>query len=121
MRHPRSSTSLSPTALRARQHRCAPTASEAALFAAIRGGRLGVTVRRQVALGRFIVDLLVPSARLVNEEDGGYPCTRRRADARRDRALERMGYRVLCIEAELVLSEVAKAVALVRAALAEPP
>ena len=35
--------------------------------------------------------------------NGGYHALRRTADARRDRALRRLGYRVLRIEAELVL------------------
>jgi very-short-patch-repair endonuclease len=42
---------------RARAMRQAPTSSEAMLFQAVRGGRLGVSVRRQVPLlGRFIAD-----------------------------------------------------------------
>jgi hypothetical protein len=59
------------------------------------GGRLGVTFRRQVPLGPFIVDFLAPSARLVVEVDGGYHELRAKADARRTRWLERRGYRVL--------------------------
>ena len=44
---------------RAAQMRAAPTSSEARLFEALRGRRLGVAFRRQVPLlGRFIVDLL---------------------------------------------------------------
>src|SRR5271165_4513780 len=78
---------------RAAEMRSAPTASEAWLFEAVRGGRLGVAFRRQVSiLGRFIVDLLVPELRLVVEIDGPYHEQRRAADARRDRVLERAGY-----------------------------
>lgn len=63
------------------------------------------------------VDFLVPATRLVIEVDGGYHRTRRVADARRERALRRLGYRVLRLEAELVLGAPGEAVARVRAAL----
>ena len=100
--------------------RGSPTSSEALLFDALRGGRLGVAFRRQVpVLGRFIVDLLAPELRLVVEVDGGYHEARRRADARRDRALERAGYRVLRLEAELVTRDCEAAVARVRDAIGE--
>ena len=101
---------------RATHMRRAPTTSEARLFAALRGGQLGVAFRRQVPLlGRFIVDLLAPQLRLVVEVDGGYH--EQRADARRDRALASAGYTVLRLEAELVMSDLPAAVARVRAAL----
>ena len=101
---------------RAAQMRHAPTASEARLFEALRGGRLGVAFRRQVpVLGRFIVDLLAAEVRLVVEVDGGYHAQRARADARRDRALGRAGYRVLRVEAELVMGDLEAAVARVAA------
>ena len=97
---------------RAAQMRHAPTASEARLFEALRGGRLGIGFRRQVpVLGRFIVDLLAAEVRLVVEVDGGYHAQRACADARRDRALGRAGYRVLRVEAELVMRDLEAAVA----------
>ena len=43
------------------------------------------------------------------------------SDARRDRALVRLGYRVLRLEADLVLKHPEQAAALIRAALALPP
>ena len=103
--------------LRARQHRSRLTPSEAALWARINRGQLGVWFRRQVVIGRFIVDFLAPKARLAVEVDGGSHAQRRAADARRDRVLRRVGYRVLRLPAELVLRDVAAAVARVRAAL----
>jgi very-short-patch-repair endonuclease len=82
------------------------TASEARLFALLRGGQLGVAFRRQVPLlGRFIVDFLAPELRLVVEVDGAYHRSRQAADARRDRALVRAGYHVLRIDAELVMRD----------------
>ena len=75
------------------------------LWQAIRGGRLGVTFRRQVPLGPFIVDFLAPNARLVVEVDGGYHELRVKADARRTRWLERRGYRVVRVSAASVVHE----------------
>jgi very-short-patch-repair endonuclease len=92
--------------------RHAPTASEARLFEALRGGRLGVAFRRQVpVLGRFIADFLAPGVRLVVEVDGLYHTRRAAGDARRDRAFERAGYAVLRLDAQLVMLDLDAAVA----------
>ena len=105
---------------RARQMRRLPTGSEARLFEALRSGKLGVRFRRQVPVcGRFIVDLLAPALRLVVEVDGGYHEQRRPADERRDRVLARAGYRVLRVDAELVLRDLPAVVALVLRAIEE--
>jgi very-short-patch-repair endonuclease len=105
---------------RADSMRKEPTPSEARLFEAVRDGQLGVSFRRQVpALGRYIVDLLVPELRLVVEVDGACHDGRRNADARRDRALARAGYIVLRLEAELVMSDVAAITARVRETIAQ--
>jgi very-short-patch-repair endonuclease len=110
--------SSSPTiTLRARQHRCALTSTEQALWAHLRGYRLGVWFRRQVPLGRFIVDFLAPSAHLIVEVDGGYHRSRRALDIRRDQQLARMDYRVLHLEADQVRTNVQAAVQQIRAAL----
>ena len=88
-------------------------------MAALVGRQLGVSFRRQVPLGgRTIADFVAPAARLVIEVDGGSHRTRAQADARRDRVLERLGYRVLRLAARLVLRRPAEAVALIVAALA---
>src|SRR5437868_14811206 len=98
--------------------RGAPTATEELLWARIRGRRLGVVFRRQVPLlGRFIADFLAPAQRLVIEVDGAYHGERERADARRDAALGRAGYRVVRIEASLLVSDIERALDQIRAAL----
>ena len=105
----------------AAQHRSSPTASEAALWLLIKRCQAGAWFHRQVIVGgRYIADLVAPRARLVVEVDGGDHARRRSADARRDRALARVGYRVLRLNAELVLNQPAQAIALIRAALAQP-
>jgi very-short-patch-repair endonuclease len=103
---------------RASLMRHAPTPSEARLFEAVRGGRLGVAFRRQVPLlGRFIADLYVPGLRLVVEVDGGYHRQRHEHDARRDRALARAAYYVLRVDAALVLSDLPSVIERIRAEL----
>jgi very-short-patch-repair endonuclease len=102
---------------RARIMRHALTASEQRLWLVLRGGALGVWFRRQVPLGRFIGDFVAVSARLIVEVDGGYHARRRAADARRDRALQRLGYRVLRLDAALVNDRIEELVARIRAVL----
>jgi very-short-patch-repair endonuclease len=97
--------------------RAAPTWSEQALFRLVGAGQLGVAVRRQVVVGEFVVDLAVPAAKLAIEVDGASHAGRAAADARRDRKLARLGWRVLRVEAELVLREPEVAVERVRVAL----
>jgi very-short-patch-repair endonuclease len=105
-------------AARARQLRFEPTASERRLFEAVRGRRLGVSFRRQVPIGgRFIADLLAPAEKLVVEVDGGIHSRRVKADARRDEALHRLGYRVLRLDAELVMRDLPAALARIGAQL----
>ena len=107
---------------RAWSMRKAPTASEMLLFEAVRGGKLGTAFRRQVPLlGRYIADLYAPALRLVVEIDGWYHAARERADAKRDRALVRAGYRVVRVAAELVIADLGAAVAAVRSAVAAAP
>ena len=104
---------------RAHGMRRAPTESEAALWRLLSGSKLGVSFRRQVPLGgRYIADFVARPARLVVEVDGSFHRGRAKADARRDRVLARLGYRVLRLPAQLVLAQPLEAVAQVRAALA---
>lgn len=117
--------SSSSSAQLARQHdfasamRREPTASERALWEVLRSSQLGVGFRRQALVAGCIVDFLAPSRRLVVEVDGGYHCSpaQRRADARRDRRLERAGYQLLRVSAALVLGDLPTVIAFIHAAL----
>ena len=105
-------------AARARGHRFSPTLSEARLWRELSAGRLGVVFRRQVPVGgRYIADFFAPALRLIVEVDGSAHVHKRRADARRDEKLRRLGYHVLRVEAAVVLREPEAAVAAVRAAI----
>jgi very-short-patch-repair endonuclease len=103
---------------RAREMRAAPTASEAHLWLALRGGQLGVAFRRQVVVGRWIVDIAAPSVRLALEIDGGCHQRRGKQDAARDRVLAAAGWSVLRVRAEWVVADVAGVAAAVGWALA---
>jgi len=94
------------------------TPSEARLWSALKARQLGVQFRREVPLaGRYIVDFCAPSVRLVVEVDGACHGSRPRADARRDAELRGLGYRVLRVQAALVMRDLPAVVALVRASL----
>jgi very-short-patch-repair endonuclease len=111
-----SSTQQHLLAARAHGLRKAPTLSEQKLWAELSGGKLGVAFRRQVPVGHlFIVDFLAPSIKLVVEVDGSAHQRRRRADARREQKLRRLGYVVLRLDAACVLSDLPGAVTRVRA------
>jgi very-short-patch-repair endonuclease len=71
-----------------RQHQ---TFTEQRLWAELRGGRFGVTFRRQVVIGRFIADFACSAARLVVEVDGGIHLNRARLDSHRDELFRREG------------------------------
>jgi very-short-patch-repair endonuclease len=99
--------------------RVAPTWSERLLWERLRRKRLGVEFRRQLVVGAYIVDFAAPAVRVVVEVDGGCHRDRQRADARRDRALEALGWRVVRVSAELVEQDLDAAVALVAGALGQ--
>ncbi len=88
-----------------------PTETEAILWRRLSGMKLGVAFRRQMPIGQYIADFVAPAAKLIVEVDGGSHESKRTADARRDRDLGQLGYRVLRLPAELVLYSVAEAVA----------
>ena len=81
--------------------------------------KLGVAFRRQYVIGGRIADFAAPSVRLVVEVDGGWHAGRASADARRDRELERLGWRVFRLDAAVVLRDLPLAVARVVEAIAE--
>ena len=97
---------------RAAGHRASLTVSERRLWEELAAGRvLGVRFRRQAPLlgSRFIADFYASALRLAVEVDGSAHEHRRRADARRDEKLRRLGYHVLRIPAEVVLRDLPRA------------
>ena len=115
---PPNSKSAARLELFARQHRSCLTELEARLWSALKARQLGASFRRQVPVARlFIADFLAPSIKLIVEVDGPIHARKQPSDARRDRKLQRAGFRIVRISAQLVLSDLPAAVALVRAAL----
>ena len=83
--------------IRARAVRAEPTLAERKLWWHLRH-RLALPTshfRRQVHLGRYIVDFASHSLKIVIEIDGGQHATQHKQDAMRTRFLESEGYRVL--------------------------
>jgi histidinol dehydrogenase len=80
--------------------RRAPTRSEALLYALLRRDAAGFRFRRQVVIGRFIVDFFVASVGLIVEIDGGVHVGQADHDRLRQQALEALGYRVVRFSAE---------------------
>ena len=90
---------------RARWMKERPTDAETVLWEQLRRGRLGVRFRRQVVIGRFIVDFLCVSRRLIIEVDGAVHDARRDVDEERDRTLAALGWRILRVRNEDVLTD----------------
>ena len=84
--------------VRARTLRHEQTKAERIIWYAVRAHRLdGVSFRRQVPIGPYIVDFLSYAARLIVEIDGGqhFANAQQVRDNRRDTYLRSKGYRVL--------------------------
>ncbi len=83
------------------------TETEQILWRRISGKQLGIAFKRQVPVDRYILNFLAPAVKFAVEVDDRSHEFRRTADARRDRALARLGYRVLrnwCVVMSLRLS-----------------
>jgi very-short-patch-repair endonuclease len=93
----------------------APTPSEEGRCAVARWGSHS---SGKVVLGeRYIADFFAPSLGVVVEVNGGAHSNSRASDRRKDEKLRRLGYRVVRVEAALVMRDVAVALAVIRAAL----
>lgn len=80
----------------ARRMRKVPTPAEAKLWYQLRNRNMrGLKFRRQVPVGRYVVDFLCESAKLIVEVDGAQHAERLSEDAIRTTALEAMGYLVV--------------------------
>jgi very-short-patch-repair endonuclease len=97
--------------------KAAPTPSEALLWSALVNDKLGVSFRRQAVVAGYIVDFVAPSVKVIVEVDGGCHVLTRRADARRDERLRRLGYRVQRVGAGIVMHQLPAVVALLREVL----
>ena len=95
----------------ARAMRRAPTRAEDRLWNCLRDRRFSnLKFRRQVPVGRYVVDFYCAAAKLVIEIDGSQHQDRwiAEADERRSRALRARGLTVLRISNELVIRDPAR-------------
>ena len=104
---------------RARRFRATPSYVEKVLWALLRDRGEGWKWRRQVPVGRYIVDFFCVEAALIVELDGEQHTERASYDARRDGYLRSLGLRVLRIRNEDFLSDTGGVVAAIRFACRE--
>ena len=112
-----------PNAVFARAMRKAPTEAEKKLWWHLRH-RLPVSnthFRRQVRIGRYIVDFASHGAKLVIEIDGGQHAEQGAADAARTKVLESEGYRVVRFWNNEVLTNIDGVLEAIQSALATTP
>ncbi len=82
--------------LRSHHLRHHPTEAETLLWKWLRSHQLaGIHVRRQHAIGPYIVDFCAPRQKLVIEVDGGQHVEQEAYDEKRTEYLRQKGYRVL--------------------------
>jgi len=106
----------------ARGFRKVPTPSEAQLWQALRGRRLGGRrFRRQQPFGPFVVDFFCGAERLIVEVDGAVHDDQQEYDQRRQALLESLGLRVLRLPAALVERNLTAALTEIRNTFAPPP
>ena len=102
--------------------RRASTPTEARLWSVLRrGGLLGVRFRRQVVLGRFIVDFYAPSHKLVVEVDGPIHLDgwAPHLDRLRDEVLSAMGCRVVRVTSDMVAGDMPVVLGIIATGLRE--
>lgn len=90
---------------RARFMRFSPTRGEEWLWRALSGSKTGFAFRRQLVIGHRIVDFACTKVRLVVEVDGSAHDGRGHLDAARDRALAALGWHVLRVTEDDVVSD----------------
>jgi len=71
------------------------TPAEIKLWSRIRNDQLGVTFRRQHAIGYYIADFCSPGAKLIIELDGSQHLEQQEYDQARTEYLRSQGYKVL--------------------------
>ena len=91
-RKPRSNPTTKHQAIELRK---ASTPAERKLWSRIRNDQLGVTFRRQHAVGNYIPDFCSPKAKLIIELDGSQHMEQEEYDEERTKYLESLGYKVI--------------------------
>jgi very-short-patch-repair endonuclease len=103
---PRKQRSTPNTKHQAIKLRKEPTPAERKLWSRIRNDQLGVTFRRQHAVGNYIPDFCSPKARLIIELDGSQHLEQEEYDEERTRYLGSQGYKVIRFWNNQVLGDI---------------
>jgi very-short-patch-repair endonuclease len=113
----RDRSAVAPQTSLARGMRRSPTMAEKKLWWHLHRLSIdGSHFRRQVRVGRYIVDFVSHKARLVIEVDGGQ-YAENAGDAERTRFIEGQGYRVLCFWNNDVLGNIEGVLEVIQAAV----
>lgn len=91
-RKPRSNPKTKHEAVKLRKE---STPAERKLWSRIRNDQLGVTFRRQHAIGIYIPDFCSPKAKLIIEMDGSQHLEQEEYDEERTKYLKSQGYKVI--------------------------
>ena len=113
----RSSPSIKHRAIELRKE---PTPAEGRLWSYLRKDQLGVTFRRQHAIGPYIADFSAPSRKLVIELDGSQHLDQEEFDAERTAFLASKGYRVLRFWNSDVMNKLTDVMAMILEELKKP-
>ena len=114
---PRSTRSNPKTMNNAGRLRKESTPAERKLWSHIRNDQLGVTFRRQHAIGNYIPDFCSPRARLVIELDGSQHLEQKEYDEARTKYLESVGYKVIRFWNNDVMNNIDSVILAIRHAL----
>jgi very-short-patch-repair endonuclease len=82
------------------------TVAERKLWARLRNDQLGVTFRRQHAIGKYIPDFCSPKAKLIIELDGSQHLEQEEYDDERTKYLESQGYKVIRFWNNQIMNEI---------------
>ncbi|OFX24456.1 MAG: leucine--tRNA ligase, partial [Bacteroidetes bacterium GWA2_31_9] len=99
------------------ENRKNPTEAEAILWKELKGKKIDYKIRRQHAIGRFIVDFACLSNQTVIEVDGKYHIEQKEKDEERTKILNDLGFTVIRFTNEEVISNVADVISKIKISL----
>ncbi len=117
---PRPKRSDPKTKHRAIQLRQKSTPAERKLWSRIRNDQLGVTFRRQHAVGKYIPDFSSPKAKLIIELDGSQHLEQEQYDEERTKYLESQGYKVIRFWNNAVIKDIESVIRAILFAMESP-
>jgi very-short-patch-repair endonuclease len=97
------------------------TPAERRLWSRIRNDQLGVTFRRQHAIGKYIPDFCAPKAKLIIELDGSQHLEQEEYDRERTKYFESLGYSVVRFWNNGVLNNIDSVILTIIGALEREP